>query len=334
MQLDYHYYVVFHLSELAGFSASEAETIAYASQYVDDATESEPIEPFPNQLFDTVRTAHYNLGAFNWDIQKKIYIPFHFLPKQIRWNDPYRFTYVTSQASMEDLATKLVDLALMEPLPQFRLIRLGIALHAVADTFSHCGFSGRHNEENDVGKVWLSNKDGSWDLQILKPIADIFFPQIGHVEAFDYPDLPYLTWRYNNHQKKPIVRNNSELCLQGASLIYKHLRKCKEPDVTESDLKTDYPGEYQKIEKLFLSSGSQEARCNRWLKYTGAPSYDKYKWRSDALHGDVEWDDMSQGRRKYHVTALRGVDDFDTQNWAFFHRAAHVQRSLVLTWLN
>lgn len=161
MQLDYHYHVIYHLAELAGFKASEAGTIAYASQYVDDSTESEPIEPFPDQQFDTVRTAHYNLGAFDWNIQKKIYMPFHFLPPRIRWTNPKAFSYVTRPAS-----PKMND------------------------------------------------------------------------------------------------------------------------------------------------------------------------WRNEALEGNVQWDDMSEGRRKYQMEAIKGKNGFDASNWAYFHRAAHLQRSQVLAWLN
>ncbi len=59
MEQDFHYYTVYHLSVLAGFSKSDAQTIA-------DATESEPIRPFEDQYFDTARTAHYNLEGFTW----------------------------------------------------------------------------------------------------------------------------------------------------------------------------------------------------------------------------------------------------------------------------
>jgi len=39
MQTDFHYCAVKFLAHMAGFDEAEAETIAYASQYVDDATE-------------------------------------------------------------------------------------------------------------------------------------------------------------------------------------------------------------------------------------------------------------------------------------------------------
>ncbi len=336
MQLDFHYYVIYHLSELAGLSATEALRVAYASQYVDDSTESEPIEPIPNQKFDTVRTAHYDLGAFDWDVQKKIYMPFHFLPSQIRWTNPDRFSYVTEPASMKmnDLSAQLVENALSEPVPHLRFIRMGIALHTVADTFSHFGFSGRHAEENDVVKIWLSKKDGSWDFKLFHYVGDVFLPQIGHIEAYDYPDLPFLTWRYTNHKKKTRMRDNTLYCLKGADLIYQYLKKMKNGNGQKSDLEDDFPKEYRKIKSLLGEPGSNASRCNRWLKYTGAHCYDRIKWRQEALVGDFEWDDMSQGQRKYHLRTIRGKDGFDTTDWANFHRAAHIQRSQVLAWLN
>jgi hypothetical protein len=81
MEQDFHYYTIYHLSVLAGFSKSDAQTIAYASQYVDDATESEPIRPFEDQYFDTARTAHYNLEGFTWNV----------LPGMFKKKYTYRF---------------------------------------------------------------------------------------------------------------------------------------------------------------------------------------------------------------------------------------------------
>ena len=39
MQIDFHHTVTYVVARLAGFKASEAQTIAYAAQYVDDATQ-------------------------------------------------------------------------------------------------------------------------------------------------------------------------------------------------------------------------------------------------------------------------------------------------------
>ena len=79
MQLDFHYYCVGALARMSGFLPKHALTIAYASQYVDNATESEPVR-VGGIGFDPVRTAHMGLTSFTWDVQKKIYMPFHFIP--------------------------------------------------------------------------------------------------------------------------------------------------------------------------------------------------------------------------------------------------------------
>jgi hypothetical protein len=337
MQLDYHYYVIFQLAKLAGFDDVDSSTIAYASQYVDDSTESEPIEPFPDQHFDTVRTAHYNLEAFNWNVQKKIYMPFHFLPAKIRWKSPKDFTYVTKPASLnkEELPARLVKDAISEENHRFRLIRLGVALHTVADTFSHFGFSGRHNDENNVGRIWHKKKEGGCELQKFKSfIGDIFVPRIGHVEAFEYPDQPFLEWRYTNNKKQQRTRDNLKYSIKGVKLIYHFLKLAKYPLTKSVDLEREHSVAFRKIKSLLKSKGSLYKRCDMWKNYTGAPEYKKTKWRQDALKGDVEWDDMSPNDLKYHTKKLKGKAGFDTSKWAYFHRAAFKQRSLVIGWLN
>ena len=40
MQIDFHHGVTYLLSRIAGFTAEEANIIAYSSAYVDDATNS------------------------------------------------------------------------------------------------------------------------------------------------------------------------------------------------------------------------------------------------------------------------------------------------------
>jgi hypothetical protein len=336
MELDYHYYTVFQLAKLAGFNPGDAETIAYASQYVDDSTESDPVEPFPDQHFDTARTAHYGLKAFDWNVQKKIYMPFHFLPAKIRWEFLEDFSYVTQPATGSDteLATMLVKDALTETNRRFKLIRLGVALHTIADTFSHFGFSGRHNDENNVGKIWYAKSGGGWKFQLFKSYADIFVPRIGHVEAFESPDLPFLKWRYTNNHNKQRTRDNLVYSVRGVKLIYHFLKIAKSPSTTSTDLADDYPDEFKRIRSLFKRGGDENRRCKRWKNYTNAPEYDKKKWRRGALKGNVDWDDMSRTQRRIHTGKLKGKAGFDKSKWAYFHRAAFKQRSLVLGWLN
>ena len=335
MEQDFHYYAIYRLAALAGFSKSDAATISYASQYVDDATESEPIRPFEDQYFDTARTAHYNLEGFSWNVQKKIYLPFHFLPAAIRWSSPGTFTYITSPASGEpsELATLLVQDALSEKDQRMRLIRLGMALHTVADTFSHFGFSGRDHAENNVGSIWHRNGQ-EWEKQFFHSCADVFVPRIGHMEAFKFPDLPWLVWRYENKDGHYITRNNTHWCTRAAELIYEFLSAAKNGKKPARRLGREFPEEYKIMSDLFAQNGSLENRCARWRDYTMAPLYDPHQWRRQAIRGDVKWDHLSASGFRHHAARLSGKKGFETSKWAFFHRAAFRQRALVLGWLN
>lgn len=67
MQKDFHYYGIYALARCAGFNRDDAHVIAYSSQYVDDSTESEPIN-VGDFVFDTVRTAHLGLKSYGWDV--------------------------------------------------------------------------------------------------------------------------------------------------------------------------------------------------------------------------------------------------------------------------
>jgi len=337
VEKDFHYYAIYKLAKLAGFNDGDAETIAYSSQYVDDSVESEPIEPSPGQHFDTVRTAHYNIEAFNWDVQKKVYMPFHFIPPGIRWKDPVNFSYVTTPArgGASELAEKLIYDALSEQNRRFRMIRLGVALHTVADTFSHFGFSGRHDNENNVGNIWHQKPNGGWDRQVLDSfILDIFLPRIGHAEAYKCPDQPFLEWKYEDNSGRKHRRKNYDMCMKGAETIYKHLTKAAANLSLSGDLKVDHPADHSQFLNLFKRKGDIDKRCGLWATYTSAPDYDKTKWRKAAVKGDVQWDKMSSSDMRSHLKKLKGKIGFDNSKWAFFHRAAHKQRSLVTSWLN
>ena len=85
MQKDFHYYGIAVLARAAGFKSEDALTIAYASQYVDDSTESElfNLDVTKEELkFDPVRSSYFGLEALlsiTWSAQKRVWIPFHFL---------------------------------------------------------------------------------------------------------------------------------------------------------------------------------------------------------------------------------------------------------------
>ena len=81
MKIDFHHATTWVVARAAGFSEAEANIIAYASQYVDDAT-SGRINFINGATYECVPSAHEMLGHKNRAQLKnrKVWVPFHFLP--------------------------------------------------------------------------------------------------------------------------------------------------------------------------------------------------------------------------------------------------------------
>ena len=338
MQKDFHYYCVAVLAKAAGFNKKDALIIGYASQYVDDATESELIRlEVPGLIkFDPVRTAYAGLdlaGSLSWSAQKRVFIPFHFIPpRPFSPKESNTFSFVTQPAASEQNEPKsFAELLLEEAVGESRrkrwrrLCRIGVALHTYADTWAHQHFSGRHNrEENDVENIHVYDRDtGKYEHLKLENLILDALPRIGHAEAGYFPDLAFQKWKYDSRQSPPAVeRDNVELFLQAAQAIYNALLPMKKtrPDEPipwkkiERDIRQLFEGKpvikvetadrltiraYQHYHKSDLGE-----RCEKWREkfdhlfrpYPAGHSYnyDHRRWRDDALKGDTDWDSWSQ----------------------------------------
>jgi len=349
MEKDIHYYAVYYLSKLAKFSDKQSETIAYASQYVDNSTESDSIHLDNGHTFDTVRTAHYNLEAFDWNIQKKIYIPFHFIPAITRESGK-SFSYVTKPATgkKQEIITKLVNNAFSEEDENKRLIRIGIALHTLADTFSHFGFSGRHDDENSVSHIKIKNNGTlSSNLQGIPGMAfKVLAPQIGHSESYSLPDYPYLKWEYWSANGK-VQRNNSVNTLACLKMLHNALH-CAKTGMTFGktlDVPNVFSRQTTSLKTLISTNGDTDVRCTAWNKFIGncnikkPKPYDKKEWRMKAFKSPLsklDWDNLNESAFRYYSKALKPVasNAFNKTNWACFHRAAQKQRNFVLECIN
>ena len=328
MQLDFHYYTIYTLSSAAGFSPEESEIIAYASEYVDDSIESEPINLQNGQIFDTTCTAYAGIKSFNWDIQKKIYMPFHYLPNLIRREHPEEFSY-TVKPSTEDqnlLSNKLFNVAIKETHKNFRLIKIGIALHTIADTFSHQRFSGEYNKINRVSDIQYYKY--CWGKRFTDSFFNFFYPPIGHQKVLLYPDYPYALWSYQDSNKNTIIRNNTTIFLCAVGQLLKLLKQASHVETTK-DI-----GIIPEIVNLFKCYDTLENRCSLWQQTFNIPKYDPLKWRKMALEGNVEWSRVSKEKRNKMLSAVTPKEDFDNSLWALFHCAAAQQRALVLDWIN
>ncbi len=339
MQKDFHFYATMVLARAAGFNADDARIIATASQYVDDSTEYQPIDIKVNGYmlrFDPTCSSYdsIDLSNLDWTNQKKVWIPFHFLPERLfKPRKSLDFSYVTAPASI--FARSLLKEAIHEPLNRYklRLVRIGIAMHTYGDSFSHSCFSGRHNKENNVQKMALWRKN-NWDESIFRKTFLNLAPQIGHAEAGCYPDYPFQKWRCKLNNDFEIKRDNVVVFLEAAESMYFQFTKIRKLNSASIIV---WPEIKDSFKLLFQEELSLEERVERWRKEfqsifpleSDLFFYDKNKIRGEALTGDLNWDNYS--RKDWDQEPPRIIKgDISKNIWFLFHKGALRQRHLVL----
>ena len=242
MKKDFHFHCIGVLARASGFTSSDALIIAYASQYVDNSTESERIRIESEEgdikfTIEPVRTAYellkpdQGMRSLSWSAQKRVWIPFHFIPP--RPFDPRQptFSYITEPGS--PFAELLLEEAAREGNYLRRLCRIGVALHTYADTWAHKGFSGRKNtDENEVENIEIYDPDKEkWEYLTIENIVDDLMPELGHAQALYFPDIPYQKWRCTiGPSKKPGGDDNLTSYLQAAEHIYERLHRIRKMD--------------------------------------------------------------------------------------------------------
>ena len=360
MQRDFHYYAIATLARAAGFDADDALIIGYASQYVDDSTESELIQLDINGSdvkFDPVRSTYDGLAivdSIQWSAQKRVWIPFHFIPpKPFQPEASETFSFVTEPNS--EFSRMLLEVAARAKHRKHRLCAIGIAMHTFADTWAHQRFSGRQDRyENDVETIQVYKNKKYETLGIENALFDVL-PQIGHAEAGFFADFAYIRWRYQAAgQKKMITRNNLTEFMEAAETIYKWFRNhTSNPPVLkwENELEPEFrkmlAGKPRKqprlkdrltipLHKAFQQQDLEE-RCDRWRITFGELFkpvqhkyfYNQHERRNDAIIGETDWDKFSS-RDWDREGPFKVKTGFWDSLWVHFHRAALRQRHLVL----
>lgn len=364
MQLDFHYYCIAVLARAAGFCPEDALVVGYASQYTDNATESGLIrlkDGHPGTHFDPVRTSYWGLETLHtltWDAQKRVWIPFHFVPPApFDPQDPSAFSFVTEPDSA--FARLLLDQAAAEPLNnrERRLCRIGLALHTYADTWAHADFSGRERrEENDVEAIYVYDREsGKWrHLKIENLILDAM-PFIGHGQAAFFPDLAFQRWKFKvGHPEVEKERDNVPRFLEAARTIYDRLvlidkaNGCEvipwhdigptiERLLSEAGKVPDWARRVALPAYRAFQANDVKNRCEKWKAafahlfepYAKDYAFDELAWRKEALDGSLEWDDYSLHQWE-QLEPFGARPGFYNSLWVHFHRAALRQRHFVL----
>lgn len=329
MQKDFHYYLIFALAKDAGYADKQCETIAYASQYVDDCNEHQQIEykekhgskeekkytDFDNhvhvnrQIFRSIITQTASLKTFTDELQSYVLIPFHFIPGDDKRGDARKDgkvnRYSTIPANRSVIAQKILD----EALGSDDLYRIGIALHAVVDTWSHQNFSGMHDDWNSV-YPWYS------------PYS--IAPNIGHAEVSQQPDTISDEWTDKRKKKNRKIRNRKR-ALEAAKFVYQKLLKHIEPKADETARWAALEAHYKDL--IYGPMGKRneydyDERIRAIKKYCNKPNlrYNRHTWLNKAVKYD-----QNKDRFFAHSQANFAKTDF----WQFQIAA---QKQVALVW--
>ena len=193
MQKNIHYNLTFKLAVDVGFSVECAQQIAWADQFVDDCID------FEKYGFRTmVNIAFQTLDCFIPEVQRSVFVPFHFLPGS-------KDSLIVKRNS--ELVQKIIQGAMKTN----DRIALGIALHGFQDSYSHEGFSGVQSDDNAKHK---------WNL------TSMLAPRIGHAEFGLDPDVVRGKW-YN--QNGLYIKNNEkfkEAAIETYRILYQFAKGC------------------------------------------------------------------------------------------------------------
>ncbi len=269
MEKDFHFYVTYALANTAGFADEESHAIAYASQYVDDNNERQYPEKdgqpqFPSKIrmngghFRPIMTQSLSVKSLVYEIQKFVYVPFHFLPGDS--NQPIKGQhnrYSTTPNSSN--AEKLLKAALKSN----DLYRIGIAVHTFADTWTHQNFTGYEEDWNSVFVWWNPYK--------------AIVPNIGHADAGHSPDEISSEWKDYRFDRSERRIDNRKRALEATKTIYEKLRRHRKGTSNWAGVRQDF--------KRIINAEDYDDRIDKVKEYVNKPDlkYKKDKWVDEAI---------------------------------------------------
>ncbi len=337
MDIDAHHAGTYVVARLAGISHREAEIIAHAAQYVDDATNEGVIHFDNGAMYRRICSAHKMLDYRNTEslASARVWVPFHFLPGNGGLPAGQEPAANAASSTIEKMicradspvAQDMVRDAILAHGSPYALHRLGITAHVYVDTWAHQGFSGTNHEWNRASD--LIGADGTPDVSMMSRLKGFFISNswpLGHGAVLGHPDRPYLIWGYVNGRGEKVLRNNPQDYLTAFDAMCKMFRRylLRNPDA-------EVPGlldpDRTLITALFrtLTDPDGEVRHKQWLDALsqGHFSFGKViltyqpkgegSWKHQALQTVKEVDDEDD--------VFPFHPDFFRSNWKLFHDA-------------
>ncbi|MDP3177642.1 MAG: hypothetical protein Q8M76_07040 [Spirochaetaceae bacterium] len=262
MNAEFHYYAVYYLCRRSGMDQERCTLIATSSQYVDNA-----IHSYEFSDAGGYRT-HVAQNYIFWDesTSRDIYLPFHFVPGDGERAARERIDGAASRWTVtpdSPLAKELLVDALRTGDP----FRIGIALHAYADTWAHQHFSGKLEAGNAVS-------------------AGSPLPPAGHLQALRAPDDAGGSWIDGRLVPDLASVINRERFLDAARKIYRYLRTSLRSDFMDEDfVLSDLDAVWRR------SPNDMQARLADFVVDLDVPPYDRRIWLAEAGIADETADE-------------------------------------------
>ncbi len=340
MQIDFHHAVTYVAARIAGFSHDEADIISYSAQYVDDATSNGEVLFSNKAMYMRISSAHKVLDLRNLDDIKNhlVWIPFHFLPgngNMAAGKDPAG-SFINKIVCSPDspVAQDMVRDAILDQGEPYSLYRLGITMHVYADTWAHQGFAGVMHEINEVENAVDTGKSGVFDsglADFLSGILDDAAPPLGHGRANVLPDIPFLSWQYQNGRSDIVNRPNTDDFCRAADAMCRAMQRyrLKDPDASVSGIGS---GDMKIIRGLFngLKDADGNRRHQKWLEaLRGGPfSFGSAVISYDG-RGANSWKARALGT-SFDIPVYTYDPSFLTSSWKMFHDALQLHRLTVV----
>jgi hypothetical protein len=264
MNSEFHYYAVYFLCVRAGLPEERAANIAFASQYVDNALVAYEIDDDGFE-YRTEITQNYIF----WDdaTLKHIYLPFHFVPGDFERAKAERVGGAAASRWTVTPDSPLAKELLVAALRTGDDFRIGIALHAYADSWAHQHFSGRTEDCNVIDDK--------------SPL-----PPAGHLQALSAPDDPAGSWHDPRLAGALADIDNGLRFREAARKIYRYLRTYQRSGFEDEDWHLD------ELSAVWGSGeGDRKARVATYAVDLGVPPYDKRSYLSAAGIGGENGDD-------------------------------------------
>lgn len=337
MQLDMHYYGTYAVARSAGIKAGTAREIALAAQYVDDSSEISA-EIADGAYIHVDATAHHpselqpNTNRYD---QRKVWVPFHFLPGN-QGNDLHERLVCKKDSA---IAREMVDNALTHSNEIYGSLLMGITAHVYADTFSHYGFSGISSPMNYVEAEtikpivkteeilqYVTGKLNSFIEQRAADAANLL--GLGHGGVATCPDRPYLTWSFTySDGRSSGERRNHETFLEACEMLHGMFTRFvqRAPEHLDRNAQQPFNAISQTVSDILACEGKLDQRIAGWQKAS----------LSGSLHGSglkemiPEYDSATFTNEESRMLEMELPAAQNTTIYRFI-QAANVHRRYVL----